>query len=263
MSNLYESARLVSDYLFFHYATREESAGGMPVPREALEFPVRVVNELMDDSLEIRNALDIGCAVGRSTFELARRASHVLGVDFSRAFIDAANMMKREREMWCEVIVEGNQTRKYLVRVPEEINSANVRFEHSDAMNLRSDIGKYDLVLASNLICRLPDPRKFLARLPGLVAPGGALLLATPFSWLHEYTPEANWLGGQGRKGARSSWDTLREALEPYFELQLTKDLPFLIREHARKFQYGISLGSRWKRNGLGSPLSSGEHSMG
>jgi hypothetical protein len=40
----------------------------------------------------------------------------------------------------------------------------------------------------------------------------------------------------------------LASILEPHFQLETEKDLPFLIREHSRKFQYGISLGSRWRR---------------
>jgi SAM-dependent methyltransferase len=36
-------------------------------------------------------ALDLGCAVGRSTFHLARSFEHVTGVDFSHRFVQFAN----------------------------------------------------------------------------------------------------------------------------------------------------------------------------
>jgi hypothetical protein len=39
-------------------------------------------------------ALDMGCAVGGTAFELTRHFDQVLGVDFSQAFVDAANFMK-------------------------------------------------------------------------------------------------------------------------------------------------------------------------
>jgi len=81
---------------------------------------------------------------------------------------------------------------------------------------------------------------------PSLVKPGGQLLLATPFSWFEEFTPREHWLGGQ--QDSPSSFEVLRQILEPDFELETTINLPFLIREHSRKFQYGISLGSRWRR---------------
>jgi putative 4-mercaptohistidine N1-methyltranferase len=246
MSNPYETDKLVAEYLFFHYAGEGEVSRGLPVPREALDFPVRVVRELVDSTLPMRNALDLGCAVGRSSFELARIAQSVLGIDFSSAFIRAAETLKREGKLACHVPVEGERTEPFTARVPADIDASRIRFETGDAMDLRADIGGFDLVLAANLLCRLPEPAKFLQRLPDLLSPSGQLLLGTPFSWLPDHTAPEHWIGGRVETGP--SWDALRKILEPHFELQLSKDLPFLIREHGRKFQYGISLGSRWIR---------------
>ena len=38
------------------------------------------------------------------------------------------------------------------------------------------------------------------------------------------------------------------ETLAPDFTLVQQKDLPFLIREHARKFQWSVALGTVWQR---------------
>ena len=246
MFNPYETEKLVAEYLFFHYADEDEVSGGHPVPREALNFPVRVVAELADPSRVPRTALDLGCAVGRSSFELARIAQSVIGIDYSSAFIRSAEALKHEGRLDCHVVVEGERTAPFTARVPADIDVSHVSFEIGDATALRADLGSFDLVLAANLLCRLPEPAKFLQRLPGLVAPGGQLLLTTPFSWLPEYTVPEHWIGGRPATGP--SWDALRKALEPHFELQLSKDMPFLIREHSRKFQYGVPLGSRWVR---------------
>ncbi len=246
MANPYETEKLVAEYLFFHYADEDEVSGGHPVPREALNFPVRVVTELADLERAPRTALDLGCAVGRSTFELARIARSVLGIDFSSAFIRSAEVLKREGRLDCHVSVEGECTEAFTARVPDGIDVSRVSFEAGDATALRADLGSFDLVLAANLLCRLPEPAKFLRRLPGLVASGGQLLLTTPFSWLPDYTAPEHWIGGRASTGP--SWEELCNALEPHFELQLSKDMPFLIREHSRKFQYGVPLGSRWIR---------------
>jgi len=101
-------------------------------------------------------------------------------------------------------------------------------------------------VLAANLLCRLPEPMRLLERLPALVRSGGQLLLTTPFTWLEEFTPRANWLGGM--PGTGRSFDALQCALEPDFALEHRVELPFLIREHSRRFQYGVALGTRWRR---------------
>ena len=246
MANPYESGKLLSEYLFFHYATPDEVSGGLPVPESALDFPVRVVRELIDPLLPAARALDVGCAVGRSSFELARTVPLVVGVDFSSAFIAAAIGLKTIGSAHCTVVVEGTNMKDLTVSVPVDVDRSRVDFQTGDAMDLPCHLEQFVVVLAANLICRLPEPKKFLSRLPALVRPGGQLLLATPFSWLQEYTPEAHWLGG--RDGGGASFEVLRSILEPHFELQLTKELPFLIREHARKFQYCISLGSRWIR---------------
>lgn len=247
MSNPYESRRLVEEYLFFHYATFEEAAGTLPVPREAWGFPKRVVSELIDKSATARTALDVGCAVGASSFELARSIPRVMGVDFSEAFINAAQAMKNKLSLEATVTGEGKRVQAFAARRPEGIDPSRIHFETGDAMNLRGDIGVFDVVLAANLICRLPQPLRFIERLKDLVAAGGQLLLATPFSWLEEFTPEANWLGG--KEDSRPSHEILAEMLRPAFSLEATKDIPFLIREHSRKFQYGISLGTRWRRH--------------
>ena len=246
MINPYETRKLVSEYLFFHYAEETDFSGDIPVPREALHFPVRLVAELADHERGVKSALDLGCAVGRSTFELARFAQCVIGVDYSAAFISAAETLRCDGSHSCEILVEGERTAEFTARIPAGIDVSRVSFEAGDATALRTDIGRFDLVLAANLLCRLPDPGKFLGSLPDLVAPGGQLLLATPFSWLPEFTDPGNWIGG--RPGTGSSWDALRLALEPHFDLQLKKEMPFLIREHSRKYQYGVSRGSRWIR---------------
>jgi putative 4-mercaptohistidine N1-methyltranferase len=247
MDNPYESDRLVAEYLFFHYADEDAFAGGHPIPREACNFPVRLVTELVDRSLPARSALDLGCAVGRSSFELARISESVLGIDFSSAFIRAAEAMRLEGRRDCEVVLEGARTAPFTARLPAGAEIGRVAFETGDATALRPDLGAFDIVLAANLLCRLPEPKKFLDRAPSLVHPGGQLVLATPFSWLPEYTAREHWIGGGPESGP--SWDALCRALEPHFTLELSKDMPFLIREHSRKFQYGISLGSRWRRH--------------
>ena len=118
----------------------------------------------------------------------------------------------------------------------------NLTFEVGDACNLREDMKPFDLLHAANLLCRLPDPMSLLTRLPDLVVPGGQLILTTPFTWLEEFTPREKWLNGE------ESGHDLIKVLNQSFDLELEKNLPFLIREHRRKFQYTVALGMRWRR---------------
>jgi 2-polyprenyl-3-methyl-5-hydroxy-6-metoxy-1,4-benzoquinol methylase len=51
-------------------------------------------NWVKKQGLPLGKALDVGCAVGGTSFELSRDFDHVVGIDFSHAFVDAANAMK-------------------------------------------------------------------------------------------------------------------------------------------------------------------------
>ena len=244
--NSYESDELLQQYLVFHYAKYQDQ---FPYPfggSDALGFPERCVSEGIDHSLvsEKAHALDLGCSVGRSSFELARFCDKVVGIDYSQSFIDAANHLKAEGSHSTLRSDEGSKTTKLQVAVSPEIKRSHVFFEQGDAMNIRSDIGQFEIVIACNLICRLREPMKLLSRLPELVKSGGQLFITTPFTWMEEYTPPNSWLGN----GDQDSFAGLRASLEPHFTLHKKWDMPFLIREHARKFQYSIAQASRWIR---------------
>jgi len=244
--NPYESDELLQQYLVFHYANKEEQFPYGFGGADALDFPKRCALDGPDfECLPAgARALDLGCAVGRSGFELARHCGEVIGIDYSQAFIDAANRMKANGQHSATRLDEGSAVTELDLRVGEGIDRSRVTFEQGDAQFIREDIGQFDLVIACNLICRLPEPMRLLERLPQLLKPGGQLVITTPFTWLEEYTPSANWLGD----GAQDSFAGLRNALEPDFDLNAQWDMPFLIREHARKFQYSIAQASRWTR---------------
>jgi putative 4-mercaptohistidine N1-methyltranferase len=243
--NLYETPKLVAEYLLLHYGTAADVLDGAPGPADAVDFPVRLVRELLATTATASRALDLGCAVGASSFELARSCSEVLGVDYSHAFVAAANQLRASGEHAGEKAIEGDLREPFAVRVAEGVDRSRVKFEQGDAMTF--DASKsFDVVLAANLLCRLADPQRLIDRLPSLVRPGGQLLLTTPFTWLEEFTPKTHWIGGTTATGR--SFNALHDLLAPHFALEHRTDLPFLIREHARKFQFGIACGTRWRR---------------
>ena len=250
-ANPYESDRLLGEYLLFHYGRPEEVLPYSFGPVGGLDFAVRAVTECIAPARlpESARALDLGCAVGRSSFELARVCGEVVGIDYSRRFIAAANDLRTQGALPYARIEEGVLTIPCEARVPADIDRSRVRFEAGDACNLRSGLGTFDAALLINLIDRLPEPRRCLDRLPALLNPGGQLVIASPYTWLTEYTPREHWLGGFARDGQDTrGFDTLRRLLEPGFDFVRSVELPFLLREHARKFQWGVSLAGIWRR---------------
>lgn len=245
-SAIYESPGAVSEYLLFHYGDADAILGGLPGPVEAVGFAKRLVTELAAEIPGDAVALDVGCAVGATAFELSKSCASVTGVDFSSAFIDAALDVKISGHACGSKRVEGHRVDTFSASLDAGVRPERVAFEVGDACALRGDLGVFDVVVAANLICRLPDPMVFLERLPDLVRAGGQLILTTPFTWMEDYTPVEKWLGAM--PDSESSFEALAAVLEPAFCLEFTKDLPFLIREHRRKFQYSVALGSRWRR---------------
>lgn len=242
--NIYETQKLLDEYLLFHYGRPEEVLPWDFGPRAALGFAVRSVRELIDPARlpAGARALDLGCATGRASFELARLCAAVIGIDYSKPFIEAADGLRRQGVLAFHRIDEAATSTELVARLPDDLPRDRVHFEVGDALDLRPDLGEFDVVHAANLLCRLGEPQRLLDRLPELVKPGGQLLLTTPCTWLEEFTPPRNWPHGSTR-----GW--LHQQLGMAFTIELEKDMPFLIREHARKFQWSVALGARWIRN--------------
>lgn len=220
-------------------------------PVGALDFVVRAVTECVDLPAipSGGRALDLGCAVGRSSFELARHCDEVVGIDFSANFIRAAEHLRLYGKMPYRRTDEGKLTTALEARVPEGIERQRARFEVGDACRLPGGLGRFDVALLINLVDRLAEPSVCLEQLPKLLRPGGQLVIASPFTWLEEYTPSEKWLGGYEKNGQRvDSFQTLCGLLAPDFDLVKTLELPFLIREHARKFQWSVSKAGVWRR---------------
>jgi putative 4-mercaptohistidine N1-methyltranferase len=244
--SFYESEAALEQYLLFHYGTPEQICPLVPEARGACGFPVRCATEPLR-GLELarrERALDLGCAVGRSSLELGRIFDAVVGIDFSASFVAAAREMRARGARSVRVPREGAAQDEVWLELPAELRGGAVDFETGDACALRHDLGVFDLVLMANLIDRLPDPARCLARLPDLVAPGGVVIITSPYTWLIEYTPREKWLDG----GGRGTLAALRDELAPAFDLERTLDLPFLIREHRRKYQWSVAEASVWRR---------------
>jgi putative 4-mercaptohistidine N1-methyltranferase len=199
-----------------------------------------------------RRCLDIGCSVGRSAFEFARHFAHVDAIDFSARFIQSGVRLQQGDEVLYEIPVEGELTASRAVslgRIGLGDVGAKVFFMQGDACNLKAIFTDYDLVFAGNLIDRLYDPSLFLAEIPRRVVRGGLLVITSPYTWLEEYTPKAKWIGGRREHGEPLSTRAgLTRALAGAFSFVHAQDVPFVIRETARKHQHTVAEMTVWRR---------------
>jgi putative 4-mercaptohistidine N1-methyltranferase len=267
--NIYESNNLLNMYLGLHYPLSGTEEGVPAIldhnnaPYHGLNFPQRVANLLVHLEPKKSNgrALDIGCAVGGASFELAKTFEHVDAFDFSESFIEGAKRMQTNHKgVHFRIPVEGD--------IYEEISAVHdegvtpevlqkVEFFTGDACQIGQmardgQLSTYDGVIMSNLLCRLPDPMQCLDGLPHVVNEGGIAVLVTPFSWLEEFTHRSKWLGGSydpvSGEPLRSK-DQLHCVMEARgFEKIHEEEMPLVIREHQRKYQYIISEATCWRK---------------
>lgn len=243
--NPYETDSMVSQYLDFQYGPRYF---GVP------NYAENLVSLLLPHCTSRGQALDIGCATGRASFELARHFAQVVGMDYSARFIDVALQLTSGEDFRYVVPEEGELVEYRQVRLKAfELGDEQVQrihFVQGDACNLKPQPDRYDLVLASNLLDRLRQPKRFLQDITPMIRSGGLLVLSSPYTWLEEFTPKENWLGGVRENGeALTTRQTLQRLLGDAFdEIAAPQDVPFVIRETSRKFQHTLAQVTLWRK---------------
>jgi 5-histidylcysteine sulfoxide synthase/putative 4-mercaptohistidine N1-methyltranferase len=245
-SSIYETDKQLSEYAEFHYG---DEYFGVPNFSQTL---AKLAIQAMGNK-PAGHALDLGCATGRATFELARHFAQVSGIDFSARFIDLGVQLATQGVARYTIVDEGELV-SYRERKLTDLNLDAIRgrvaFFQGDACNLKPHFSGYDLILAGNLIDRLYSPAKFLQTVHERLNMGGLLLLASPCTWLAEHTRREEWIGGFKKNGENfTTLDGLKEILAAHFKLvQEPLDVPFVIRETRRKFQHSYSEVTLWER---------------
>lgn len=242
----YETDKQLSEYAEFHYG---DEYFGVP------NFPKALANIALAASAgrPRRKALDLGCATGRATFELAREFDEVTGIDFSARFI-GLGVQLAEQGVTRYTLPDEGELVSYKTRNLNELGldatRSKVSFSQGDACNLKAQFTGYDLILAANLIDRLYDPALFLRSVHERLQLGGILMLTSPYTWLAEHTPREAWIGGFKKDGeSYTTLDGLQALLGQHFRLmQPAQDVPFVIRETRRKHQHTVAEVTLWER---------------
>ena len=248
----YEDDALLSQYAEFHFG---QSYFNVPnFPKAVAEIALQAMQ-----GKPMRRALDIGCAVGRTSFELAKGLlggagfESVTGIDFSARFINLADELMQDGVVRYALTDEGALQSFHEVSLEKlGLNhcASQVAFWQGDACNLKDTYQDFDLVVAANLIDRLYDPAKFLDEIGRRIVPGGVLVITSPYTWLEEHTPKSQWLGGFKQDGERyTTLDALHAHLaRDFVPMGEPQDVPFVIRETARKYQHTVAQLTCWQR---------------
>ncbi|MCA9218320.1 MAG: methyltransferase domain-containing protein [Planctomycetales bacterium] len=200
-SSDYETRRQhLSSYCWDHYADLDES-------EPASEFSPGAVVTALNDGLnaaepEAANPIiDVGCSVGRTTFELASRFpdSLVLGVDLNFSMLRVASKVLRSG------IVSYPRRRVGMVYDRREFcvefqNSQHVDFWACDATALPFRSETFALAVGLNVLDCVPAPLRLFQSIGDVLSPSGKCVLSSPYDWSPAATPVENWLGGHSQR---------------------------------------------------------------
>lgn len=264
-----QASQELQQYLNLHFGTEFKPAHGQqqtfecmrslptdmaaPFSKRCADLLASTFEKHGSTGSEQLRALDVGCAVGGASFELARGFEEVIGLDISAPFIQTAQKLREEGKVAFQEPAEGELLVDAIASVDPAIDRNRVSFRQMDAMCISPELQGFDAVMATNVLDDLASPSSLLGRMggpQGLVAPGGVCVIASPYQWDEAKTPKTAWLGGyENEKGeVVSSYEGVKDRLGDEFELIEQADVPVLMKQKEREFKLVVSHATVWKR---------------
>lgn len=187
-TNKYENPQVVSSYIWSHYGDLLNDKEWLPAYNDWAS--------LIDESKGF--SLDIGCAVGRFTFQMAMKSDFSLGIDMSFSFIKVARQLMKERVLKFELKQEGLINIEVELNLPESIKTDNLDFIVADALSLPFPKNLFTKVASLNIVDKVPFPINHIKEMDRVSAFSNAqILISDPYSWSEEVARIEDWLGGK------------------------------------------------------------------
>lgn len=204
-----------------------------------------VLRSFADDDFELPDGpvIDLGCSVGRTTFELAQQTQRMtLGVDLNPAMLRIASRVLRTGQ------VRFPRRRVGLVYeqrefVTEFAESEKVDFWACDVTALPFVDQQFSRCLCLNTLDSVSSPVALLQSLARIISAEGIAQLACPYDWSSAVTPVEAWLGGHSQRADHQglSHNILRQLLDQSADLaeklkivSERDNIPWTVRLHDR-----------------------------
>jgi SAM-dependent methyltransferase/uncharacterized protein YbaR (Trm112 family) len=226
-----------SAYLDFHYGDMEDA----PAPIRSIADPAsywQTMNDMAQPSRSDHNmlAIDIGCSVGRFTFDLARLYSLAIGIDTNFAPVSLAACFQRNKQVVYERKIHGNVYKEY---AKAYVPPRNVLFMVADALDPPFRAQYFDFVAALNVLDSIRIPLMLIGQIDALLKPGGELLLSSPYEWNADICNPSEWLESDESDGPAMvrlifEGKMFKEMGLRFSVLQEQMDVPWILRNHRR-----------------------------
>jgi SAM-dependent methyltransferase/uncharacterized protein YbaR (Trm112 family) len=220
-------------YLDAHWGDRAEPPPDGPgAGFAARAIADRIAARAVD---RVATAVELGCSTGRIVGELARGADRVAGLDLQFAAVRRARrLLDGERVAYPRRAIGRHYVPAVAAAGDRTVASARRLLVCGDALDPPFVPGVFDRVVALNLLDSVPSPRQLLAVLDGLCAPGGELILSSPYAWQSSVLADAERIGGGDPAAELAA--RLRDGTElsARYRIEDEAELPWTVRRDAR-----------------------------
>jgi putative 4-mercaptohistidine N1-methyltranferase len=248
--NNYETEKDAVKQLEFHYGKNYFNVENFP--KKCAEISVELCKE---NGVTLGRALDIGCGVGRTTYELVNLGfEESVGLDLSARFFQLAVKLKEQGKIRYALPEEAEIVDFKEIEISKlgyEKFIDKVMFFQQDAANLDTKkFNSFDLVFSGDLIDTMKFPKKLLSMVHELLNPKGIFVLTTPALWEPDCTQKEQWVGGFKKDGENyNTYEGLKQILKENFtEIKPPQDIQYIYRETARKYQHVFTQATFWQR---------------
>ncbi|MDP0496291.1 MAG: 5-histidylcysteine sulfoxide synthase [Verrucomicrobiota bacterium JB024] len=216
-------------------------------------FPEKLA-QLCLDAVQGRprtRAMELGCKVGRTAFELAVEFDSVLALDpTARTIRIGVEMTDKGYTQW-EIPREGELVdfrQANLKDLGLDASRGKVEFMQADLSNMKDLYRGFDLIVVTNLLERSYNPAQFLKTVHERLNPGGLLVIACTNEWRESFTKKEHWIGGyKDATGENvSTRDGLAALLPRFRESREPVDVPFALRRSGRTWDHALSQVTFW-----------------
>jgi len=185
-------------------------------------------------------ALDIGCSVGRLSFELSKTHSQVIGIDTSISFIEKARELLSNKRLDFDLIIEGFISEKRSCDFDTGFNYDHVDFIVADALALPFPNRLFSTVTSINILEKVSSPIGHLKAINRVLKEKNSMFVfSDPFSWDASVSDPDTWIsGGTNGNGSIRGIDSISqyfdgkdEIFNPPFDVLDKGSVPWKIRK--------------------------------
>eukprot|EP01080_Neovahlkampfia_damariscottae_P005647 gene5647-9463_t len=252
----YEKNERIAKLIHSHY-TLNETNSSLKVSNFYETISQKILQILKNEKKNLKEirGLDLGCSVGRLSFELAREFKFVIGIDLIN-LIQHCHQLRNHNKL-CYTLKNGEFENIHDVNFDTKTlqNTQFIQFEfsnlpktHVDAEGNSMDLSHFEVVSCINLIERVREPKNVLKQIQDIQKKGDYLFLSSSYSWDFNVTKIENCIQTKNVNAEKKDPISILKRCLSNYELVETSDILLVQRSNDRKFELVNCELSIWKK---------------